>query len=149
MRKAAEGVRLAVGNPVQSDLVTFGGLINRLLREALPERKGTADRYRSWILIHINPQWEAVPLSKVKSLAVEMWIKGLNLAPKSKGHVRSVTHILFEWAMRRELMDYNRNPMKLLKLKGLTKRVSNRALCRLRNFGVSGYISMNTLGQCL
>ncbi len=127
--KAAEGIRLAVGNPAQSDLVTFGGLINRFLREALPERKGTADRYRSWILNHINPRWEGVPLSKVKPLAVEMWIKGLNLAPKSKGHVRSVMHILFEWAMRWELMEYNRNPMSLLKLKGLTKRVKQpRAL---------------------
>ncbi len=127
--KAAEGIRLAVGNPVQPDLVTFGGLINRFLREALPERKGTADRYRSWILNHINPRWEAVPLSKVKPLAVEIWIKGLNLAPKSKGHVRSVMHILFEWAMRWELMEYNRNPMSLLKLKGLTKRVKQpRAL---------------------
>ena len=126
--KAAEGIRLAVGNPVQSDLVTFGGLINRFLREALPERKGTADRYRSWILNHINPRWEAVPLSKVKPLAVEMWIKGLNLAPKSKGHVRSVMHILFEWAMRWELMEYNRNPMSLLKLKGLTK-ASKRTSC--------------------
>ncbi|MHB8539875.1 MAG: tyrosine-type recombinase/integrase [Candidatus Acidiferrales bacterium] len=120
--EAAEGIRLGVGRPVQSDLVTFGGLINRFLREALPERKGTADRYRSWILNHINPRWEAVPLSKIKPLAVELWLKGLNLAPKSKGHVRSVMHILFEWAMRWELMDYNRNPMSLLKLKGLTKR---------------------------
>jgi len=121
--EAAEGVRLAIGNPVQADLVTFGGLVNRFLKEALPERKGTADRYRSWILNHINPRWEAVPLSNVKPLAVEMWIKGLKLAPKSKGHVRSVMHILFEWAMRWELMEYNRNPMSLLKLKGLTKRV--------------------------
>src|SRR2546430_9569017 len=56
--KAAEGVRLAVGNPMQADLVTFGGLINRFLHEALPEREGTADRYRSWILNHINPRWE-------------------------------------------------------------------------------------------
>jgi integrase len=127
--KAAEGVRLAVGNPVQADLVTFGGLINRFLKEAMPERKGTADRYRSWILNHINPRWEAVPLSKVKPLAVETWIKGLKLAPKSKGHVRSVMHILFEWAMRWELIEYNRNPMSLMKLKGLTKRVKQpRAL---------------------
>jgi len=121
--EAAEGVRLAIGNPVQADFVSFGGLVNRFLNEALPERKGTADRYRSWILNHINPRWEAVPLSKVKPLAVELWIKGLKLAPKSKGHVRSVMHILFEWAMRWELMEYNRNPMSLLKLKGLTKRV--------------------------
>src|SRR5579862_4209936 len=121
--KAAEGIRLAIGNLVLADVVTFGALINRFLKEALPERKGTADRYRSWILNHINPRWDAVPLSSVKPLAVETWIRGLKLAPKSKGHVRSVMHILFEWAMRWELMEYNRNPMSLLKLKGLTKRV--------------------------
>lgn len=62
-------------------------------------------------------------MSKVKPLAVEIWLKGLDSAPKSKGHIRSVTHILFEWAMRRELMEYNRNPMSLMKLKGLTRRV--------------------------
>jgi integrase len=121
--KAAESVRLAVASPPKADYVTFGALINRFLKEALPERKGTADRYQSWILNHINPRWEQVRLSQVKPLAVEMWLKGLNLAPKSKGHIRSVMHILFEWAMRWELLEYNRNPMSLLKLKGLTKRL--------------------------
>ena len=68
-------------------------------------------------------------MSKVKPLAVEIWLKGLNLAPKSKGHIRSVMHILFEWVMRWELIEYNRNPMSLMKLKGLTKRVKQpRAL---------------------
>ena len=127
--KAAEGVRLAVANPPNADVVTFGALINRFLKEALPERKGTADRYQSWIINHINPRWEQIPLSKVKPLAVEIWLKGLCLAPKSKGHSRSVMHILFEWAMRWELMEYNRNPMSLMKLKGLTRRVKQpRAL---------------------
>jgi integrase len=127
--QAAESLRLAVANPPGADVVTFGALINRFLREALPERKGTADRYQSWMINHINPRWEQVPLSKVKPLAVEMWLKGLNLAPKSKGHIRSVMHILFEWAMRWELIEYNRNPMSLMKLKGLTKRVKQpRAL---------------------
>lgn len=127
--EAADSIRLSMGEPVQADLVTFGSLINRFLREALPERKGTADRYQSWILNHINPRWESVPLSKVKPLAVEMWLKDLKLAPKSKGHVRSIMHILFEWAMRWELIEYNRNPMSLIKLKGLTKRLKEpRAL---------------------
>jgi integrase len=121
--KAAESIRLGVANPHSADIVTFGALINRFLSEALPERKGTADRYQSWIINHINPRWEQVPLSQVKPLAVEIWLKGLSLAPKSKGHIRSVMHILFEWAMRWELMEYNRNPMSLMKLKGLTKRV--------------------------
>jgi len=112
-----------LGNPPSADVVTFGALINRFLKEAMPERKGTADLYQSWILNYINARWEQVPLSKVKPLAVEMRLKGLNLAPKSKSHVRSVMHILFEWAMRWELMEYNRNPMSLLKLKGVTKPV--------------------------
>jgi len=120
--KAAEGVRLAVGHPVAADLVTFGVVVNRFMSEALPERKGTAARYRSWLVNHIAPRWDEVPLVKVKPLVVEAWIKGLDLAPKSKGHIRSLMHILFEWAMRWELMEYNRNPMSLMKLKGLTKR---------------------------
>jgi hypothetical protein len=45
------------------------------------------------------------------------------LAPKSKGHIRSVMHILFEWAMRWELLEYNWNQMSLMKLKGLTRPV--------------------------
>ena len=121
--KAAEGIRLTVANPPSADVVTFGALVNRFLMEALPERKGTADRYQSWIVNHINPRWEQTPLSQVKPLAVETWLKALKLAPKSKGHIRSVMHILFEWAMRWELMEYNRNPMSLMKLRGLTKCV--------------------------
>ena len=69
-----------------SDLVKFGGLVDRYIREALPERKGTALRYRSWLVNHIKPRWQDVTLPKVKPLLVETWIKDLQLAPKSKGH---------------------------------------------------------------
>jgi integrase len=127
--KAAECIRMAVSDPVTADLVKFGALVDRYIREALPERKGTALRYRSWLVNHIKPRWQDVTLPKVKPLLVETWIKDLQLAPKSKGHVRSMMHILFEWAMRWELMECNRNPMSLLKIKGLTKRAKEpRAL---------------------
>ncbi len=49
--KAAEGVRLAVGNPVQSDLVTFGGLVNRFLKGIVPA-------------IHLFPPNVSIPLAR-------------------------------------------------------------------------------------
>jgi hypothetical protein len=88
--KAAECIRMAVSDPVTADLVTFGALVDRYIREALPERKGTALRYRSWLVNHIKPRWQDVTLPKVKPLLVETWIKDLQLAPKSTGHVRSM-----------------------------------------------------------
>jgi hypothetical protein len=36
----------------------------------------------------------------VKPLLVEEWLSGLDRAPKSKGHLRSIMHILFNWAMK-------------------------------------------------
>ena len=59
-------------------------------REAIPKRRVTQSRYRSWIKNHIKPQWANVPLAKVKPLAVEKGIESLRLAPKSRGHVRSL-----------------------------------------------------------
>src|SRR5216683_1016886 len=127
--KAAEGLRLSINNPSSAEETTFGAVIDRYIREAIPKRRVTQSRYRSWLKNHIKPHWGNVSLAKVKPLSVEKWIEGLNLAPKSRGHVRSMMHVLFNWAMRWELMEYNRNPMSLLKLKGLTKRVKQpRAL---------------------
>jgi len=48
----------------------------------------------------------------------------LDLAPKSKGHVRSIMHILFNWAMKWEFIDIDRmNPMSLVRVEGSSKRL--------------------------
>jgi integrase len=59
----------------------------------------------------------------VKAILVEEWISKLALAPKSKGHIRSMMHILFQWAMKWELVDVQLNPMKLVHVKGSSKRL--------------------------
>jgi hypothetical protein len=66
----------------------FGTLIDRYVREKLPKRHSTASKYRSWITHHVKPKWEGIPITKVKPLLVEEWLMSLDLAPKSKGHVR-------------------------------------------------------------
>jgi integrase len=120
--KAAEALRLSINQPKPADQITFGAVVGRYLQEQLPDRGSTASRYRSWIKNHIQPKWADVPLSTLKPLAVEEWIKTLKLAPKSKGHIRSIMHLMFEWAMRWELLPMERNPMSLVKVKGSSKR---------------------------
>lgn len=98
--RAAESFRIAVNSEKQNDHVLFGALVDRYVREKLPKRHSTACKYRSWITHHVKPKWENVEIRKVKPLLVEEWLMSLDLAPKSKGHVRSIMHILFNWAMK-------------------------------------------------
>jgi integrase len=60
-------------------------------------------------------------MSAVKPMAVEDWLRNLTLAPKTKSHVRSLMHTIFQCAERWELID--KNPIKLVRVKGGTKRL--------------------------
>lgn len=46
-------------------------------------------------------------------MAVEDWLRGLELAPKTKSHIRSLMHTIFQCAERWELTD--KNPIKLVR----------------------------------
>jgi len=69
----------------------------------------------------IRPRWADTPMSAVKPMAVEDWLRNLTLAPKTKSHVRSLMHTIFHCAERWELID--KNPIKLVRVKGGTKRL--------------------------
>ncbi len=59
----------------------------------------------------------------------------LNLAPKSKGHVRSIMHILFNWAMKWELIDIDKmNPMGLVRVEGSSKRLRQPRILSVKEF---------------
>jgi integrase len=60
-------------------------------------------------------------MSAAKSMAVEDWLRNLALAPKTKSHVRSLMHTIFQCAERWELID--KNPIKLVRVKGGTRSV--------------------------
>ncbi len=61
----------------------------RYLAEELPERHSTASRYRSWMKNHIEPKWRDFPIENIKPPLVEDWLKRLDLAPKSKSHLKN------------------------------------------------------------
>ncbi len=83
----------------------------------------TAAGYRSYLKEHIRPRWEHVPLVNIKALEILDWVKSLPLSPKTRAYVRALMHLLFERAMLWGLMDVQRNPVELVKLRGSSKRL--------------------------
>src|SRR3974390_1279926 len=102
--------------------VSFGAVINRYLAEEIPERPSTASRYRCWLKNHVEPKWRDYPIEQIKPLLVEDWLKKLDLAPKSKSHLKNLMRVLFSAAMRWELIPYQHNPMSLVRVKDSSKR---------------------------
>jgi len=134
-RRAAQTLLLSINaeNP-NAGVVTFGAVIDRYLVEELPNRHSTARGYQCWLKNHIRPKWGEYPIDQIKPLAVEQWLKGLDLAPKSKGHLKNQMRILFNCAMRWELLPYQSNPMGLVDSRDAPSARFSRPLqvsCRL------------------
>ncbi|MFZ0745121.1 MAG: site-specific integrase [Terracidiphilus sp.] len=82
----------------------------------------TARGYRSYITRHVKPRWNPVPLIEVKAVEVTEWLKSLPLSPKTCGQMRALMHLLFERAMLWGLIELQRNPIELVRIKGSSKR---------------------------
>jgi integrase len=103
--------------------VTIGMLVDRYLETELAElRHSTANAYKSYLTSQIKPRWGDHPISKVKPFAVEQWLKGLDLAPRTRGHLHNLMRVLLNCAMRWELTEVGENPMKLVRVRGTSKR---------------------------
>jgi integrase len=102
---------------------TMKALVTRYEAERFPVRHSTARTYRSWLKNHILPKWGDQPLSAIQPQPVELWLRGLALAPKSKTHLRSIMHSLFEFAMFAGVLEHGRNPISLVRNVGATRKV--------------------------
>lgn len=130
-------LKLNSENPILAVLEpTFGAVIDRYIEEErLLEIKklrpgercdhdlsyGTVSSYLT-VLKNIREKWGATRLSRIKPVAVQEWLKALDSAPKTKGHIKSLMHRLYEKAMLWEMVDVQRNPMQLVEVKGISKR---------------------------
>jgi len=122
--KAAESLRLSANpdNP-QGGVVTFRVLAEKYRADELPElRHSTQLAYSSYLDTHILPKWGEYPLGAIKPFAVEQWLKSLPLARKTRGSIHNLMRLLFNSAMRWEFMSIQVNPMKLVRVKGVSKR---------------------------
>ena len=117
---------------------TMGLVIDRFMRderieEIVKQKPGeititdglsysTARGYRSYITRHMKSRWNCVPLVAVKAAEVTEWLKSLPLSPKTCGQMRALMHLLFERAMLWDLIEPQRNPIELVRIKGSSKR---------------------------
>ena len=114
-------LRLNAEQPSAVGAGNFGAVIARYEQEEMPERYSTKSAYQSYIKNQIRPRWAGTQMSAIKPMAVEDWLKNMTLAPKTKSHVRSLMHTIFQCAERWELIE--KNPIKLVRVRGGSKRL--------------------------
>jgi integrase len=120
--KAAEPFRRMLAKPVKL-VPTVSILVEQYKLEKMSARASTSHSVKAWLRNHIVPQWGDKPITDLQARPVDLWLKFLPLAPKSKVHIRGVIRELWEYAMYREDVELQRNPMELVRIKGATKRL--------------------------
>src|SRR5690349_9739323 len=123
--KQAERLRDAVDSRPKhsSDVPTVAALIEQYKAEKMPDRKDTRRTYSSWIRLHIVPKWGECLITEVQARPVELWLESLPLAPKSRGHIRGILSSLWNFAMWKQDMPMQVNPISLVTIKGASKRI--------------------------
>jgi hypothetical protein len=109
--------------------VTIGMLADRYIKEYLPDlARSTRDSWEGVLRLHIRPHWDKVPVLAAKPMAVDAWLKTLPLSAASKGRAPRLLKQLIDRAMYWELIPIVENPIKLVKVKGITKRAKKIVL---------------------
>jgi integrase len=116
--KLNEGTEYARANEV-----TFNALLDRYVAEEMPARRATRGSYTSIINKRLRPQWGGYLVSEIRPAEIHAWFQSLDLAPVSKGHLRSLMHKMFDLATLWEYLPLERrNPIEIVKIKNVTRR---------------------------
>lgn len=73
-------------------------------------------------MFRFAPWFGTARITRMKPVQMQDWLKNMDAAPKTKGHIKAIVHRLFEKAMLWELVEWQRNPMELVEVKGISKR---------------------------
>ncbi len=121
--KAAEPFRRLLAKPLKAvPLVSKLWLCRGRKRECRRQYPVPSRRERSWLKVHIVPRWGEQPITDLQAMEVDLWLRSLKLAPKSKVHIRGVISRLWDFAMYCREVPTQPNPMELVKVKGASKR---------------------------
>jgi len=94
---------------------TVGALIDRFMEEYTPKRcrENTRKNYLSLFKNHVRPKWGEEFVQNVKTMAIENWLETYPHSRQVKAHVRTLMHILYQAALRWEMVE--RNPVGLVR----------------------------------
>ncbi len=123
--RAAKPLRDAIENQItiSNTTPTVTRLVEQYRAEKMPKRAMTRQGYNTWLNHYIVPTWGSCTLQELHARPVDLWLQSLNLAPKSKVHIRGLVRALWDFAMWRCDVPIQRNPMELVTIKGASKRV--------------------------
>jgi integrase len=120
-RKACELLRANINREARSPR-TIAELVAHYTENELPTKTPyTAEVYTGYLNTWIVPTWAEHSLSDVKAVAVEAWLKTVNLAPGTKAKLRNLMHALYNHAMRWEFI--SSNPITLVRQSAKRMRV--------------------------
>ncbi len=131
--RLAEAVKASVREP-ERQAVTVAEMAERYLAEKLPTRSNTARVYRAWLTNHILPYWGKRQVTEIQPREAELWIKQLDLSPKSRAHVRHMLRTLVDFAMWSGALEVGRNPVDLVRVRGASKRMKQPRSLRVEEF---------------
>ena len=135
--------------------LTVGALVQQYRIEKMPKRASTRRGYEVFLRNYILPKWQDVAITELQARPVELWLQSLELAPKSKVHIRGLLHVLWDYAMWRGDVPTARNPMELVEVRNASKRVRKPRTITIEEFHRLGailtepYRTMVTLAVCL
>jgi integrase len=114
--QACESLRVNVNKETRSPR-TIAELVTHYKQKEMSEDSAksyaTRTAYGFYLDGWIVAKWGEFSLSDVRTVAVEDWLKTVQLAPGSKAKIRAIMSTLFRHAMRHEWMD--RNPIQLVR----------------------------------
>jgi integrase len=121
--EVAEKYRSATATAKETVLPRVCRLIEEYRAEKMPTRSDTRGGYESWLRVHIVPRWGEHTITDLQARPVEMWLDSLPLAPKSKVHIRGILSSLWKFAMWKQDIPMQVNPISLVAVKGASKRI--------------------------
>ena len=109
--------------PQTSSVPTVRTLVEQYRAEKMPTRHDTRGGYESWLRVFILPKWGEQKITDLQARPVELWLDSLSLAPKSKVHIRGILNALWNYAMWKQDIPMQVNPISLVTVKGASKRM--------------------------
>jgi integrase len=96
--------------------------------EKMPTRHSTSRVYKLWLKNYILPRWGEQPITELQPRPVELWLLSLELAPKTRGHLRGLLHTVWDYAMWSGAVPVQANPISLVTVKGFRSVLGNLAV---------------------
>jgi hypothetical protein len=114
--KAILSLRSTINSGVRSPETVSELVAHYQKHELTLERKAfaTVAGHESYLTLHILPKWKDHKLSEVKTVAVEMWLDKLPLAPASRTKIRNIMSAVYTHAVSADKRSASQRQIELL-----------------------------------